>query len=223
MKKLETIVLLAAAVLTMGSCGGNKSQQPAEVVEDDEPVAVMSVNRDSMMYGICGDGSAMNTLQLITDVGDTLLLSIAEANEKGQCFGGFQGGDRIAVLLSDENTASMVINQSALLGDWVMPNPIDGSAEMGIRIKEGGVAESIDQPSMIYRSWRLFNGKLEFVAIREGGIEEEEINLYDLVSLGADSLVFKDAEDVYEYSRYKEVDRKVDIILEEASEDDYRI
>ena len=208
----------------MGSCGGGKGQQPAEeVVVNEQPTVYVNVNRDSMLYGICGDGSAMNTLQLITDVGDTLLLSIAEANEKGQCFGGFQGGDRIAVLLSDENTASMVINQSALLGDWVMPNPIDGSAEMGIRIKEGGVAESIDQPSMIYRSWRLFNGKLEFVAIREGGIEEEEINLYDLVSLGADSLVFKDAEDVYEYSRYKEVDRKVDIILEEASEDDYRI
>ena len=223
MKKLETIVLMAVAVMTMGSCGGGKNQQAAEVVNELDPSVVTSINRDSMVYGICGDGSAMNTLQLITDIGDTLTLSITEANEKGQCFGGFQGGDRIAVLLSDETTASMVINQSALLGDWVMPNPIDGSAEMGIRIKEGGVAESIDQPSMIYRSWRLFNGKLEIVAIREGGIEEEEINLYDLVSLGSDSLVFKDSEDVYEYSRYKEVDSKVNIILEEASEDDYRI
>ena len=223
MKKLETIVLTAVAVVTMGSCGGGKSQQPAEVATDHESSAVFSINRDSMMYGICGDGSAMNTLQLITDIGDTLTLSIAEANEKGQCFGGIQGGDRIAVLLSDETTASIVINQSALLGDWVMPNPIDGSSEMGIRIKEGGVAESIDQPSLIYRSWRLFNGKLEIVAIREGGAEEEETNLYELVSLGSDSLVFKDSEDVFEYSRYQERENKVNIILEEASEDDYRI
>lgn len=225
MRKLESIVLMATAVVTMGSCGGGKNSQPAEVANDPDLTAVMSINRDSMMYGICGEGSAMNTLQLITDIGDTLTLSIAEANEKGKCFGGFQSGDRIAVVLSgtDETTASMVINQSALLGDWVMPNPIDGSSEMGIRIKEGGVAESIDQPSMIYRSWRLFNGKLELVAIREGGIEEEEINLYDIVSLGADSLVFKDSEDVYEYSRYQERGSKVDIILEEASEDDYRI
>ena len=223
MKRLESIVLVAAAVVTMGSCGGGKSQQTAEVTNDAEQTVVLNINRDSMVYGICGDGSAMNTLQLMTDIGDTLLLSITEANEKGQCFGGFQSGDRIAVLLSDKNTASIVINQSALLGDWVMPNPIDGSSEMGIRIKEGGIAESIDQPSLIYRSWRLFNGKLEIMAIREGGANEEEINLYDIVSIGPDSLVFKDAEDVYEYSRYKEVDRKVNIILEEASEDDYRI
>ena len=223
MKRLESIVMMAVAAVTMGSCGGGKSQQPTEEVDDAEQTVVFNINRDSMVYGICGAGSAMNTLQLMTDIGDTLLLSIAEANEKGLCFGGFQSGDRIAVLLRDKNTASMVINQSALLGDWVMPNPIDGSSEMGIRIKEGGIAESIDQPSIIYRSWRLFNGRLEIVSIREGGAEEEEINLYDIVSIGSDSLVFKDAEDVYEYSRYKEVDSKVNIVLEEASEDDYRI
>ena len=223
MKRLESIVLVAAAVVTMGSCGGGKSQQPAEVADEAEQTVGINLNRDSMMYGICGDGSAMNTLQFLADTGDTLILSIADANEKGHCFGGFQSGDRIAVLLSDKNTASMVVNQSALLGDWVMPNPIDGSSEMGIRIKEGGIAESIDQPSLIYRSWRLFNGKLELVAIREGGADEEEINLYDIVSIEPNSLVFKDAEDVFEYSRYKEVDRKINIVLEEASEDDYRI
>lgn len=224
MKKLESIVLVAATMLTMGSCGGSKSQQPAEVVDDGEATAAaLSINRDSMVYGICGDGSAMNTLQLITDLGDTLQVSITEANEKGQCFGGFQSGDRIAVLLSNKTTAYMVINQSALLGDWGMPNPIDGSSEMGIRLKEGGIAESIDQPSLIYRSWRLFNGKLELVAIREGGIEEEEVTLYDFVALGPDSLVFKDSEDIYEYSRYQERGYSVDITLEEGSEDDYRI
>lgn len=223
MKRLESIVLVAAAVVTMGSCGGGKSQQPAEVADEVEQTVVVDINRDSMVYGICGNGSAMNTLQLISDTGDTLILNITEANENGKCFGGLQGGDRIAVVLSNETTASMVINQSALLGDWVMPNPIDGSSEMGIRIKEGGIAESIDQPSMVFRSWRLFNGKLEIVAIREGGAEEEEVNLYDLVSLGSDSLVFKDSEDVFEYSRYQEKENKVNIVLEEASEDDYRI
>lgn len=223
MKKLDSILLLAAAMMTMGSCGGGKNQQPVEVENEPTPIVTTSINRDSMVYGICGDGSAMNTLQLLTDLGDTMIVSIAEANEKGKCFGGFQSGDRIAVLMSDKNTASIVINQSALLGDWVMPNPIDGSSEMGIRIKEGGIAESIDQPSLIFRSWRLFNGKLEIVSIREGGAEEEEVGLYDIVSLGPDSLVFKDAEDTFDYGRYKEKTNKVDIILEEASEDDYLI
>ena len=212
-----------AAALGMALCGcGNKTAQQQVVVESDTTV-VVNINRDSTVYGICGDGSAMNTLQLITDVGDTLNLSTAEANESGKCFGGYQGGDRMAVILRDKSTAKLVINQSALLGDWVMPNPLDGSSEMGVRIKEGGIAESIDQPTMIYRSWKLFNGKLEMVAIREGGGDVVETNLYDIVFIGPDSLVFKDSEDIYEYSRYREHKHVVDIELEEASEDDYRM
>ena len=221
MKKLVSFVWLAAVLLTMGSCGG-KSTPVAESADVDTAV-VTNIERDSMQYGICGDGSAMNTLQLITDVGDTLVLSIAEANEQGLCFGGFQSGDRMAVLLKDRETASLVINQSALLGDWVMPNPLDGSSEMGIRIKEGGIAESIDQPALTYRSWKLYNGKLEIVAIREGGGDEVETNLYDIISIGPDSLVFKDAEDTYEYYRYKHQEHKDVIQLEGVSDDDMMI
>lgn len=218
MKKIEAIVMAAALVMT-GSCG-NKQAQPMQEKESS-PQPVVNVNRDSTVYGVCGDGSAMNTLQLITDVGDTLTLSVADANEKSRVLGGFQSGDRMAVILRNRHVASLVINQSALLGDWVMPNPLDGSSEMGIRIKEGGIAESIDQPSINYRSWRLFNGKLEIVAVREGGGDEVETNLYDIVSIGTDSLIYKDTEDIFEYSRYRSNERKVNIKLEESSFDDF--
>jgi hypothetical protein len=221
MKRIGTLFGMIAVLIAMGSCG-SKSQQPVADVDFDSTTFV-NINRDSMVYGVCGDESAMNTLQLITDAGDTLTLSIAEANEKGNCLGGFESGDRMAVLLKDKTTASLVINQSALLGEWVMPNPLDGSSDMGIRIMEGGIAESIEQPSLAYRSWRLFNGKLEIVAIREGGGDVEEIGLYEIVSIGPDSLVFKDSEDTFEYSRYKPQEHVVDIQLEEASEDDYRM
>ena len=50
-----------------------------------------------------------------------------------------------------------------------------------------------------------------------------ETTLYDLVSVGPDSLVFKDAEETYEYSRYQEKHHEVDITLEEASEEDFKI
>jgi hypothetical protein len=150
-------------------------------------------------------------------------LSIAEANDKNRCFGGFQIGDRMAVMLQAPDTAKMVINQSALLGDWVMPNPLDGSSEMGIRIKEGGIAESIDQPALIYRSWKLVNGKLEIVSVREGGNEEEEVNRYDIISLGPDSLVYNDADDTFEYTRYRQKAHKDIIKLEGVSEDDMMI
>ena len=221
MKKSESILLAAAVAMTIGSCGNKGNQQ---VVENDaDTTVVVSINRDSTLYGICGGGTTGNSLQLITDIGDTLNMSIAEANNNGRCFGGIEVGDRLAVMLKNKSVARQVINQTALLGDWVMPNPIDGSSEMDIRIKEGGIAESIDQPSLTYRSWRLFNGKLELVAVREGGGDEVETMLYDIIAMGPDTLVFKDSEDTFEYSRYKEHHYSVDIQLEEASEDDFKM
>ena len=136
---------------------------------------------------------------------------MTNAQENGQVFGGLQAGDRMAVLPNRNKTeAQIVINQNTLLGDWVMPNPIDGSSEVGIRIKEGGIAESIDQSSIIYKTWKIFNGKLEILSQREGGGDMEELNLYDLILLGADSLVFrtsgvaKQDMETFEYSRWKE-------------------
>ena len=71
-----------------------------------------------------------------------------------------------------------------------MPDPLDGSAEVGIRIKEGGVAERI-------------------LSVREGGGDEEELNLYQLLILGPDTLAYKtigklrDEEETFEYNRWK--------------------
>lgn len=199
MKHLGVIAVVAAAVLTMGSCGNGNKQVPFDNGDSAE-----IVNADPTIYGICGEATAMNTLQLITDMGDTLSLDISLAQENGKVFGGMQPGDRMAVLPTvDRRKAEMVINQAALLGNWVMPNPIDGSDEVGISIKEGGIAESIDQSNITYKTWRLTRGKLEIVLMHEGGSEEDEIYLYDIVKLGPDSLVYKDAEETFEYSRQK--------------------
>ena len=196
----------------MMSCGGKGAQQMAP--QDQDTSAVNVIPTDQTLYGLCGEGTAMNTLQLLRDNGDTLMMSITNAVEAGQVFGGLMVGDRLAVLPNATGSeAVIVINQNALLGDWVMPNPIDGSSEVGIRIKEGGVAESIEQSSIIYKTWKIFNGRLEILSQRDGGGDEEELNLYELVKLGADSLVYKtmnkpkEEMETFEYSRWKEPEK----------------
>lgn len=199
MKKLGVIAIVTSAVLMMGSCG-NKTEK----VPFDNGDSADVVNADPTIYGVCGEATAMNTLQLITDMGDTLMLDISTAQENGQVFGGLQVGDRMAVVPdADHESAEMVVNQASLMGNWVMPNPLDGSDEVGISIKEGGIAESIDQSTITYKTWRLQRGKLEIVLVREGGSEDDETYLYDIVKLGPDSLVYKDAEETFEYSRQK--------------------
>jgi hypothetical protein len=139
---------------------------------------------------------------------------MTNAQEAGMVFGGLQMGDRLAVMANEKRTeATEIINLNTLLGDWVMPDPIDGSAEVGIRIKEGGVAESIEQSSIIYKTWKIFNGRLEILSQRDGGGDEEELNLYELVKLGADSLVYRtmnkprEEMETFEYSRWKEPEK----------------
>ena len=214
MKKIWILCVAVASMTVMMSCGGGGGQQQQVVVEEEDTSAVNVIPRDQTLYGLCGDGTAMNTLQLLRDNGDTLVMSITNAVESGQVFGGLQVGDRIAVLPNANNTeAVIVINQNTLLGDWVMPNPIDGSSEVGIRIKEGGVAESIDQSSIIYKTWKIFNGRLEILSQRDGGGDEEELNLYELVKLGPDSLIYRtmnkprEEMETFEYSRWKEPEK----------------
>ena len=130
MKKLSVFCVLSALIIILGSCG-NKSQK----VPFDNGDSAYSSKADPTLFGVCGVETTMNTLQLITDTGDTLQLDLTTARDNDQVFGGMQVGDRMAVIANDERTAAvLVVNQAALLGNWVMPNPIDGSDEVGISI-----------------------------------------------------------------------------------------
>lgn len=217
MKKTLVFAQLFIAAAILAGCGNKTAKVPF-----DNGDSLRIANVDPTVYGVCGEGTAMNTLEIITDTGDTLNLDIDKARLAGKVFGGLQVGDRMAVIPDSAKTAAlMVVNQVALLGNWVMPNPIDGSDEIGISIKEGGVAESIDNPNLSYRTWRLNRGQLEIVFVREGGSEEEETGLYDIVKLGNDSLVFKDEDDTFEYGRQKPHEQYgKDVKLEESSFDE---
>ncbi len=220
MRKSSVIVMVVMAIWMMASCGGKTKQVPF----DDGDSADIA-NADPTIYGVCGEGTAMNTLQLLTDTGDTLSIDLSEAQDKEQVLGGLQVGDRMAVMTNKDKTeAVLVINQATLLGNWVMPNPIDGSDEVGFRIKEGGVAESIEQSDLVYKTWRLIRGQLELVMMRESGSGEDETMLYDIVKLGPDSLTLKATDETLEYSRQKPREEYgKDVKLEDSSKEEFKL
>lgn len=214
---LLAFILVSFAI----GCGGSKKVD--EAVDDIAEVDVDYQNRDSTLYGICGRATTMNRMQLITDTGDTLMLSLTEAQEAGKMFGGMKVGDRMGVVANiDSTSALIVINLSAMMGDWVMEDAIDGGDEVGISIKDGGVAESINHTLVQYKSWRILNGQLEIVNTRDDGGDFEERGCYDILFIGPDSLAFKDSEDKYEYSRQKpKEDFDPGFELEESSFEDF--
>ena len=67
--------MAAASMTIMMSCGGKGGQQQVVEAEDDTS-AVNVIPTDKTIYGLCGEGTAMNTLQLLRDNGDTLVLSL---------------------------------------------------------------------------------------------------------------------------------------------------
>ena len=205
MKKTLLVGMMAAAMV-LGSCGG-KQQAQVEEAEETEKTDI-SVFRDQTIYGVCTDGTAMNTLEMTTDNGDTLSLSLTKAQDAGKVLGGLQVADRLAVLADSlKKNALLVINLNTLMGDWVMPDPIDGSAEILLLLHQ--LIESIDQSVIVYRTWKIFNGELEIELMREGGGDEEELNRYEILTLGADTLAYKtigkprDETETFEYSRWK--------------------
>lgn len=219
MKKTLFFGIMSAVVLSIGGCG-NKQQQNYDDYRDTTEVDVID---KPTIYGVAANTTTGDTLKLVTDNGDTLVIDITKAHKDMKVIGKIQQGDRM-VVVSDPNKkyGEIVINQNMLLGDWIMPDPIDGGTNVGISIKEGGVAESIEMTNITYRTWKIVDGQLEIISIREGGGQEEEVNYYDITKLTADSLSYKNDEDSFEYSRYKPRDEYgVDIELEQSSLEEF--
>ena len=213
----KTVIFVMAAILAIG-CGGSKKANFSEDLEAEEE---LDAYRDSTIYGFCTDKSTGDILQIITDAGDTLNIKVANARENGDIKGGYNKGDEMAVVANGDSTiALLVINKTALLGNWVMPNPIDGSSETGISIRRGGSVESIDQNAVIYKSWRIYNGKLQITSTREDGVDVDETFIYSIKRITPDSLVIQDAEETFEYSRQIEVvEEELGIELDNGDDD----
>ena len=144
---------------------------------------------DSTLYGICGEGTGMHNLQLITDSGDSIDCILMDDYEQANMGlrGGLLVGDRMAVIgrnVDGEFQATEVLNLTTLLGRW---NSIDKDFE----IEEGGVIQTY-QPveKNDWKVWKIFNGKLLL------GRDSFQVN-----TLGPDSLVLENKDGIFVYKR----------------------
>lgn len=181
MKKLSIAVVLLASLVIAG-CGGKKNKTKVEYVSTLKQEA-----NDSTVYGKCGEGTMMNTLELVTDSGDTVVYSIEEAAARGDVKGGLLAGDRMAVvptLDADGNSAALsVVNITTLLGKWTC---LDRSFEL---LADGSVHSNVKEPHP-YTSWKLFNGKLLLSS-----------DTFSICSLGSDSLLLSNGNGTVGYRR----------------------
>lgn len=183
LKHTLPLVLLSCLM----ACNGNKQKTTDNSAATDTATAA-----DSTLYGICGEGTAMHTLQLITLTGDTLNLSLLpddddDADTRATVNGGLMCGDHLAVLATttaDGPIATKVINLTSLMGRWT-------SISRNFVIEEGGfVTSDIKAETRPYTSWKIFNGQLLLGR-----------DTFNIVTLGPDSLAIENHNGIYLYKR----------------------
>lgn len=187
MKKLIVVALplLVAAFLIAGCKDKNKNNVGDGIDSTDVELMVS----DSTVYGVCGENTAMHSLELITDAGDTLRFVLNE-NEKGDVnvLGGLLAGDRLAVVegpeVDGEKLAKKVINITTLLGKWT-------SLDKNFEIQDDGTVRSTVQAEKNpWTSWKIVNGRL--VLNRD---------TFDINNLGSDSLYLENKNGIFVYKR----------------------
>ena len=183
LKHTLPLVLLSCLM----ACNGNKQKNTDNSAATDTATAA-----DSTLYGICGEGTAMHTLQLITLTGDTLNLSLLpddadDVDTRATVNGGLMCGDHLAVLATttaDGPIATKVINLTSLMGRWTR-------ISRNFVIEEGGIVTSdIKAETHPYTSWKIFNGQLLLGR-----------DTFNIVTLGPDSLAIENHNGIYLYKR----------------------
>lgn len=175
-------------VLMLAACDAKKKQQ----IEDTDEV--VEVN-DTTVYGVCGEGTSMHSLEIITDAGDTLVYTLlsqdaeTEVETPSDVQGGLMAGDKMAVTghkTADELVADRVINVTSLLGHWT-------SIDKNFTIEEGGTVRSaVKAETNPWTSWKILNGSLLL-----------NRDTFAIDGLSADSLYLENANGIFTFKRQK--------------------
>lgn len=175
-------------VLMLAACDAKKKQQ----IEDTDEV--VEVN-DTTVYGVCGEGTSMHSLEIITDAGDTLVYTLlsqdaeTEVETPSDVQGGLMAGDKMAVTghkTADELVADRVINVTSLLGHWT-------SIDKNFTIEEGGTVHSaVKAETNPWTSWKILNGSLLL-----------NRDTFAIEGLSADSLYLENQNGIFTFKRQK--------------------
>lgn len=184
MKKSFYLILCLAAMMMVVGC---KEKKSSPVINTADSLVVEEGERDSTIYGTCGEGTSMHNLQLITNSGDSVNFFI-EDEGSGVVQGGLLSGDRLAVVstvdANGENIAQKIINLTSLLGKWT-------SLDKNFEIQEGGnVQNNVKAETNPWTSWKILNGKL---------LLNKDTFLID--NLGPDSLTLENSVGIFVFKR----------------------
>lgn len=155
-----------------------------------EKDSIASETPDTTLYGICGEGTSMHSLEIIPDDGKALTFIVDEDSlGVNPIKGGMLCGDKMAVItttVDGEKAVKIAINLTTLEGKWT-------SLDRNFEILQGGeIISTVQSESNPYTSWRILNGQLLMGR-----------DTFDILTLGADSLELENSKGIFVYKRQK--------------------
>ena len=188
MKKITLICLSALfTAFAMTGCNGKGTKTTA----GNKDSVKTEATSDSTIYGVCGDGTSMNVVQLVTDAGDSIEFELPQTTDGTDAvLGGLLAGDRLAVIaggtMDGMKVAKKVINLTTLQGKWT-------SLDKNFEILEGGTVKSnVQAEKNPWTSWKILNGQLIL-----------NTDTFNIDRLGGDSLYLENHQGIFVYTRQK--------------------
>lgn len=159
MKRL-TNLMLSLICLSFYSCDWktNGSGQDQSDSIDTNAFSIISVELPRFMEvtGTVGDGTSMNSLELITEKGDTLLLNTTGTNFIGELYVG-QKIDVFYNSIEDEDVASVVVNLTQMQSKWAQVNRMGEKVGMWLTPDGKVLTDSTD---VGYTRWAICDGAI---------------------------------------------------------------
>jgi hypothetical protein len=181
---MKRLVFLGVAALLLWACNDSKRPAGPQLKTPDAEAVV-----DTTYYGICGEGTTMNTLELKGDDGKLHTFIIDPDDSIPPVVGGLLAGDRMAVIGEvryGDTIATKIINITTLQGKGA-------SIDRNFELKDDGVVESnVKEESNPWTAWRITNGQL--ILGRD---------TFEIMELGADSLFLETIDGIYGFKRLK--------------------
>lgn len=189
MKKLNVLLGIAITIGMLNACKGDKEQTVKGVITE----------------------ASMNTLMIATQNGDTLSVSTMDAGRVAQ--DGILLGDTATVFYKEKPQNGMIMATKVVVvpglreceglkGVWVQPvNGMPGQVQ-GVRLKSGGVAESVNMATLVYEGWKKEGNKLILTGKSIGnGQTIDFADTLHIEIMTSDSLVLSDGEYVERYTK----------------------
>lgn len=181
-------VLTVMAIMLFMICGcNNKSKNQPTPSMEVKPVTTVT---DSMTYGHCGEGTAMNTVELMLANGQSCTYTLTDGNYTGDVLGGLNVGDSLAIIshrtVDGMPMADMIVNVTSLMARWV-------SLDHTLTLFQGGKATTKTAEAEPVTEWRLCNGKLIIGP-----------DTFNIATLGPDSLYLTNKGKTTGYRRMNE-------------------